>query len=215
MSREGLSAILLCLTLGVGCGAGDGRAYPQTWELSPSANAIAQIEAIGWDAQTFYELVSVHAEKICAECNVEFHLGDGGGVVRIKAGPLGDGILGAAADGSGRATVNQAEVFHAALGPGPRHPALAYYTIDDVSYLFAVIVAHEVGHALSLPHNPRSTVMHEAPILLANHPHEFTVDEVDRMRSATGQAPKWRPVEGAGLCPCCISPGVRVPGCEE
>jgi len=182
-SRAG---VLLLLFLGVGCGA-ESPSYPQAWALSPSAEAIDQLERIGWDPQTFYELVCLRAGELCEGVDIEFHLDQGGGVVSVAGTRSRDGFLGTAANGSGHAEVNQAEIFHHILGAVPEHAALVYFPIDDASYLVALIVAHEVGHALSLPHNPHSSVMRAQPALLALKSHAFTDEEIVQMRSATGQ----------------------------
>ena len=205
----------MLLFASTGCGASHTATYPQTWAMQPTPAATAQIESLGWDAASFWVLVASHAQSLCAECDVSFHLGRQGGVVRIDSSDPGNGTLGAAANGSGLATVHQSEVLRAILGPAPEYPALAYTTIDEAARLFAVIVAHEVGHALSLPHNRYSTVMHASPRLLTSVRHEFTPDEIDRMRSATGQRAVIRPGSEPGLCPCCIAPGVRIANCEE
>jgi len=215
MSGRAAVGLFVLLLGAVGCEGGDAATYPRTWSLAPSPEAIAQVEAIGWDATAFYELVTAHARILCFECNVEIQIDGGGGTVRVDGTRTGNGILGAAAAGSGVAGVNQAEIFQVVLGPAPEYPALEYTTIDEAAYLVAVIVAHEVGHALSLPHNPESTVMEATPNLLISQRHAFTDDEVDQMRSATGQQTAFRPGSAPGLCPCCIAPGVRVAGCEE
>jgi hypothetical protein len=59
--------------------------------------------------------------------------------------------------------------------------------IDTAAYLVAVIVAHEVGHAMTLPHNPASTVMRSSPPLLPSIRHQFTADEIALIQYASGQ----------------------------
>ncbi len=173
----------------VGCGGGAGESYPQDWALDVSPQAIELVEQLSWDSRAFYELVSTHAETISNGSGLSFDLdggaGDldgGAGVVDINGVQGGaHGVLGSAIQGTARADVNMVQIFNHLFGHAPGRVALTTYSMDEAARMVAVIVVHEVGHAMSLPHNANSSVMREHVVLEAFVRHAFTLDEVEQL----------------------------------
>jgi len=178
---------LLPLVLSViGCG-GAGESYPQDWALDVSPQAIELVEQLSWDARAFYELVGTHAETISNGSGLTFDLDGGAGVVEIN-GDQGSahGVLGSAIQGTARADVNMAQIFNHLFGHAPGRVALTTYSMDEAARMVAVIVVHEVGHAMSLPHNADSSVMRESVVLEASVRHAFTTAEMERIHRISG-----------------------------
>ena len=171
-------ALLPLVLWGVGC-SNPADTYPQAWSLDVSPQAVELVEDVGWDAVTFYELVCVHAESIADGTGLTFDLDGGAGLVGVSGKPGGElGVLGFAVRGSARAEVELVQVFNYLFGHAPGRVALTTYSIDEAARMVAAIVTHEVGHALTLPHNDRSSVMRALPDLDAGARHAFTPDEI-------------------------------------
>jgi len=166
----------------VGCGGGAGESYPQDWALDVSPQAIELVEQLSWDSRAFYELVSTHAETISNGSGLKFDLDGGAGVVEINGAQDGaHGVLGSAIQGTARADVNMVQIFNHLFGHAPGRVALTAYSMDEAARMVAVIVVHEVGHAMSLPHNANSSVMRERVVLEPFVRHAFTLDEVEQL----------------------------------
>ena len=165
---------LLC----VACGSG-GDEYPRAWTLEVSPEAAALVEQVSWDPQNFFELVCTRAELIARGTGLEFDLDVGSGVVAVDGRrDIERGVLGEAARGSARADVHLVQLFNFLFGHAPGRVALTTYTMDEAAHMVAVIVVHEVGHALGLPHNEESPVMRLVPDLDAGARHAFTDAEI-------------------------------------
>ena len=201
--------ILLCV---VGCGAESGPSYPSDWTLEVSTSASALVADAGWDPMTFFEQVCLHAEQISDGSGLTFDLDGASGTIGLHGTRAGNsGRFGFASSGSGRADVNQGEIFDHLFGPAPERVGQDFFTMDEAAYLVAVIVVHEVGHALSLPHNANSTLMQAAPTLVVSVRHAYTAAEVERIHEFTGGPPQ--PAGGPSSCACCGPGNVPIPNC--
>lgn len=183
-------ALLPLMLLAFGCG-GSGESYPQAWTLDVSPEAIELVEAISWDAEAFYTLVCDHAERIADGSGLTFELGDASGgdikgvITAHGTGADERGVLGSAIRGTGRAELNMGELFNHMFGHAPARVALISHSMDDAARLVAVVVAHEVGHAMALSHNAQSMVMRALPVLEVSERHAFTLEEIEQILRVT------------------------------
>ena len=131
--------------------------------------------------------MSTHAETISNGSGLTFDLDGGGGVVDVNGTQGGEhGVLGSAIQGTARADVNMVQIFDHLFGHAPGRVALTTYSMDEAARMVAVIVVHEVGHAMSLPHNADSSVMRESVVLEASVRHAFTTAELEQIHRISG-----------------------------